>query len=147
MSDTVAPFDEIAGVTEFLAYLEAGQGPLTAAYAVDWTPNQLKARMADDEFAELVSYTQGRLTESIEEVVVDRAKAGNRWAVEMYLFNRAPDRWSPPRQKVDVNRSSNVRVSLVASSVEAVRQLIASDPAALQPGGALDDIVEGEIVD
>lgn len=144
---------EFTEVERFLEYIRFGYGPLNAGIAVGWTPADTRRRMKDTEFVSLVSTAREQRTETIEQRVYELAQKSNpsRWAVEMALFCQASDRgWRPPTQRLDVNRNTKVEHTVVLSTVEAVRQLVAAnDIAALQPGmGTLDDdIVEGEIVD
>jgi hypothetical protein len=66
--------------------------------------------------------------------------------METILFCHAAHRgWRPPASRVDISHTSKIEVSLVSAAVEAARQLIATaDPRALQPGGALDTIIDAD---
>lgn len=150
MSTEIDAFDDMVNVERFLEYVRGGSGPLNAAIAVGWTPYQIRQRLKDDQFATLVEEVKERRTETIEQVVYEKAAEGTRWAVEMYLFCQAPERgWRPPATRIDVTKTQRVEGQLVVSVVEGARQLLeAHSVAALQPGGALDGPIEdAEIVD
>jgi hypothetical protein len=134
---------------DFFEYLQAGVGAMNAAVAVGWTPRQLRRMLSDDEFSEMVDAVRERRIEGYEHALHEKAMAGNMVALQMVLYCQASDRgWRPPATRVALNRTTKVEVSLTTSVVEAARQVMAtSDVAALQPGGALDDIVDAEIVD
>jgi hypothetical protein len=141
---------ELEATEQFLAYVQGGVGELNAAFAVDWTPAELRRRKRDSGFQQLIEIARERRVETIEQRVYELASRKNpaRWAVELALFCQAADRgWRPPAQRIDVSRTSKVEVSLVQSTVAAARELMmTADPAALQPGGALD-IVDAEVID
>lgn len=123
---------------QFLELIRQGVQPINAGIEVGWTLRQIDNMRSDPEFSELIALAQERLVETVEQVVFDRAKLGNRWAAEMVLFNRAPERWAPPTRKVDI-RSHNVQETVVVSVRSTVAELIAQHGvAALQPGGVLD---------
>lgn len=143
-------WETFSSTERFLEYIRGGVQPLNAAFAVDWTPSELKRRMRDSGFMQLVEVAKERRIETIEERVFQLAMRKNpsRWAVELALFCQASDRgWRPPAQRIDVSRTSKVEVSLVQSVTEAARQLMmTADPAALQPGGVLD-VIDAEVVE
>jgi hypothetical protein len=122
----------------FLELIHAGVRPINAGIEVGWTIRQVDQVLADPEFSELIEVANRRLIEDIELVVYQRAKAGNRWAAELVLFNRAADRWAPPTRKVDI-RQHAIHEGVVLSVASTVKELIERHgPAALQPGGVLD---------
>lgn len=126
-------------VMEFLEYVKGGVGPDTAAYACDWTPGQLKRLMADHDFQAAYRHTLNMQIETVEEVVYKLAMRGNTRMIELYLYNRSADRWSPPTQKVKIDKTTHHSVELVGSAVEAVRQAISEQGAiAAIHAGALE---------
>jgi hypothetical protein len=137
-------FDEYATVERFLTFIQGGVGLLNAGLAVDWSPAETRRRMKDPDFRELVETARERRTETIEQRVYELAMQDkpSRWAVELALFCQASERgWRPPTQRVEVNRNVRVDLTQVAATVQAAKELMmAADPAALQPGGALDAI-------
>jgi hypothetical protein len=135
-------------VEVFLDDIKKGVGPLTAAYAVNWTQAKLNRLMRDSEFRELFDAAKEMRLESVEETFFRVANKGNVRAMETILFCHGQHHgWRPPTQRVEVNRTTKTESTIVVATVEAAKQLLAqADPAALQPGGALD-IIDAEVVD
>jgi hypothetical protein len=135
---------EMEAVERYLEYVRGGYGELNAGIAVGWSPAETKKRLRVPSFRQLVSEVQESRIETVEQRVYEEAskKRPARWAVEFVLLSHARDRgWAPATQKIEVNRNVVVDVSLRAAVVEAAKELMtAADPAALQPGGALDVI-------
>jgi hypothetical protein len=109
---------------EFLTLVKSGAGPLTAAYALNWTPAKLKKLMSDPSFKEAYHHTLEMQVEGIEEVAYRLASRGNTRMIELILFNRAPERWSPPTQRVKVESTKKVEVEIRDTAVDAARELI-----------------------
>lgn len=133
MAQEIANADE---VLEFFQLVQDGAGQLTSAFAVGWTPNKLKKLLADESFRQMMMEAVTQQVETVEEKLFDLARRGNMRAVEMFLYNRSPDRWSPPTQRVKVESTRRIQVEIVESAVEAARQLIREPGAiaALQQG-------------
>lgn len=126
---------------EFLGFIAQGSGPRRAGEAVGWSHLQIMAALDDEEFADLISWAKQLLYEDIEEKLLQKAKDGNQRAIEMVLYNKKPDEWRPPTQRVKIDRHDTVDQRIVVSLRDQVAELIAEHgPAALQPGGILDAI-------
>lgn len=126
---------------EFVELLREGTGELNAAVIVGWSPAELRKVMADTEFAMLCEEARERTLEDIEKIVIDKARAGMRWACEMVLYTKGKHRgWIPPTHKVDINSRTEVEHRVVITAVESIRQLMAEgvDPADLQKFAAIE---------
>lgn len=121
---------------EFLELVKDGVGQLTAALAVKWSPAQLRYVMKDPSFREAYQQMLTHQIEDVEKVVLDLAKRGNARMIELFLYNRSPDRWAPPTQKVKIDSTKKVEVAVVGTAVEAAKAIIAERGAiaALQAG-------------
>lgn len=135
MAQEIAPADE---VLEFFSLVQGGAGVLTSAFAMGWTPHKLKKLMADPSFRDMMTEATTQQVETVEEKLYDLARRGNMRAIEMFLYNRSPDRWSPPTQRVKVESTKKIQVEIVDSAVEAARQLI-------QMPGAIAALQQGAI--
>lgn len=123
---------------EFLEKVKQGVGMLTAAFALGWTPAKLKLMMADPEFKDCYQQALTMQIESAEEVLYRLVSRGNMRAIEMFLYNRSPDRWAPPTQKVKISSEKKVEITVRDSAVEAAKALIAER-------GAISAIQQGAI--
>jgi hypothetical protein len=145
---TIHP-EQSADTLMFLEALSCGRGQLNAALAVGWSPRKLRDLMKSPEFIELMDEARTRGIETIEEKVFELAERGNLAAATLFLYCQAADRgWRPPAQRVAVSSQSTVKVELVEGAKAAVlEQLRAGDIRALQPGGALHEIVDADVVE
>lgn len=127
---------EITEVEEFFDLVRGGAAELVAAYSVGWTPLKLRKLKKDRDFQDLLADANEHFLDAVETTVGMRAIAGNRWAVEMVLYNRRPDRWRPPAQKISIDNKTTVEHSVVLATTEAARQLLMEPGAvaALQRG-------------
>lgn len=132
-------------VQEFLGYVKDGSGPETAAYALDWTPRQLKKLMSDEAFQRDLQQILEMKNEAIEETIYRLAMRGNTRMLELWVFNRVPERWAPATQKIKIDKTTHHSVELVGSAVEAVRQAIGQQGAiAAIHAGALEASVHDD---
>lgn len=111
-------------VLEFLSYVKDGVGIQTAAYAMNWTPRQLKKLMADDAFVEDIQRARDMTVEGYEEMAHKLAMLGNVEMLKLQLFNKAPDRWRPPTQNVKVEKTSVHQLEVVGPAAEVARRLL-----------------------
>lgn len=144
----VAVPDNPVECQEFLGYLQLGFGPRRAGEAVGWSHLQIMAALDDEEFSELIAWSRQLIYEDIETVLLEKAKGGNQRAIEMVLYNKKPDEWRPPTQRVKVDRLDAPDQRIVISVRHQIDELLASHgAAALQPGGALDQAIETTATD
>lgn len=140
-SRVVAVPDDPVQCQDFLSWIQMGYGPKSAGEAVGWTHLQIIAVLDDDEFGELIKWSQDLLYEGIEQVLIEKAQHGNQRALEMVLYNKRPDQWRPPTQRVKIDRHDTIDQRIVVSLRDQVAVLLEKyGPAALQPGGILDAI-------
>lgn len=125
---------EAARMTRFFERVREGCGPLNAAIEVGWSPAQLRARERDPEFLELLAISQERLLESLEEVVVRKARDGNVKCLQMVLYNQRADKWKDVRH-IKMERSGQLDQGVVVSVKQAMLEMIRDngDITALQP--------------
>jgi hypothetical protein len=121
------PSASIEEVEEFFDLVRGGAAELVAAYAVGWTPLQLRKLKKDQDFGDLLVDAQEHFLDQVETTVGTRALAGNRWAVEMVLYNRRPERWRPAAQKIAIESHTTVKHEVVlaqggGSTVAALQQ-------------------------
>lgn len=121
MATALASIEE---VEEFFDLIRGGAAELVAAYAVDWTPLKLRKLKKDQDFLDLMADAQEYFLDNVETTVGQRALAGNRWAVEMVLYNRRPDRWRPPAHKIAIEQHTTVKHEVVQATVEAAKELL-----------------------
>jgi hypothetical protein len=142
---------EEAAIQEFLGLVQANVSPLDAAIQVGWTPSEYRRRMSDRYFAQTVLEADQVSVARVETKVQQLAEQGVPWAAQLVLYNKAPEKWSD-RKRVDVGNVTQVNVTLIETSKEALRAMLREDPVgmarALGPGSALDDtIIDAEVVD
>lgn len=135
--DTMTKADEREAVatSRFFERVMEGCGPINAAIEVGWTPAQLRVRMEDHDFAELVDIARERLLESVEEAVVVKAREGVRWAAQMVLYNARSERWKDVRH-IKMERSGDLDPTIVSSVRQAMIEVLRGDAttiAAMQP--------------
>jgi hypothetical protein len=128
--------DQVEQIEEFLDKVRNGAAELTAALAVDWTPLKLRQYKRDPDFLALLRDAYECYLDGVETTVQERALLGNRWAVEMVLYNKRPQFWRPPAHKIAIERTDTVTHEVVLTAVGTVREIL-QDPgaiAALQRG-------------
>ena len=128
---------------EFLGLVREGVGPFHAAIQVGWTPAYAKKLAKDDlDFAELVVAAEEERDETIEETLYSMARNKHFGAVQLWLFNKHPDRWSD-KKYIEV-RTEGVMVHVIDTARETLKGFLSEAVdrraaiAALQPGGVLD---------
>jgi hypothetical protein len=133
--------------TAFIEKLMQGVGPYNAGIALGWSPYKVDQLMRDQEFVALLQFIESAKDEKVETALYRAAASGVLPAIQMWLHARRPDRWLPTK-KLQIERHEQVDINIVHSVREAARALLAEHgPAALQPGGALDDILDADVID
>lgn len=145
---TIHP-EQSADTLMFLEALSCGVGQLNAALSVGWSPKRLRDLMKAPEFIELMDEARTRGIETIEQKVFELAERGNLAAATLFLYCQASDRgWRPPAQRVAVSSQTTVKVEIVEGAKAAVlERLQARDIKSLQPGGALDDVIDADVIE
>ncbi len=69
-------------------------------------------------------------------------------AMQLWLYNRKPERWKDVK-RIEMKIDGEVSIEQVRTNAATVLELLRSgaDIAALQPGGALDRMFDGDIQD
>lgn len=117
---------------EFFDLVSAGVPELNAALEVGWTPRQLKARMADPDFEELVQSAQAQADGRVEAVLYQMSLRGNFQAIQMWLYNRQKSRWRDVK-KIEIDTTVTHNVALVVTAKEAALAMLRErGPAQLQ---------------
>lgn len=114
-------FDVFSKREEFLDKVRQGTPSAIAAYEVGWTPRQLDREMQDDEFVELFDMMVGIRDDAIEAVLYQKAVDGNQRAIEMWLYNRNPDRWKDSKTLKVENTGAELPQHVLAAAVDGVR--------------------------
>jgi len=139
-------FDDIVERELFLELIADGIPVNLAGFQVAWTPKQVKANLADPDFAEMVAAAEDRMIDSIEKALVDLARNKNLGAIQMVLYNKRPTLWKDVR-RIEVKSEHTVNIGEISAAKAAVMQLLREHGThALQPGGGLD-VIDAEIID
>jgi len=137
---------------EFVRMVQAGVPQLHAAIDLGWSVSKWKRLLADPEFNELVQVAEEYELDGIEMVLRTKARDGNMEAIKMVLTNMRPARWSD-RRRIDVGGEIRIAEVVVDSTRDGLRSVLEDAElrrkaiAELGPGGALDEILEAEVLD
>jgi hypothetical protein len=138
---------------DYLKLVKNGIRPLKAARRVGVSPHTVKRAMKiDPSFDEAVRLAEEEYAEEVEEVLVDRALAGDPWAVKEFLTKRSKSRWSDDKTIfVHVQGEINHRTDLLPheKDIMQLRQTIRERAALNGTPIALDnpEIIDVEIID
>ena len=139
-------FDDIVERELFVELVADGVPPQLAGFQVGWTPRQVKRNLADPDFAEIVAFAKERMVDSIEQSLVQLAKAKNLGAIQMVLYNLRGDQWKDVR-RIEIKSEHTVNIGEIGTAKEVVLALLREQGTrALQPGNGLD-VIEAEVVD
>ena len=84
---------------EYLELLRQGGRRYASAKAVGVTPQTVNAHVKDDpNFARAVDEAEMEANEQVEDALFMTATSGNVTAMQVWLYNRAPGRWTDKRQ-------------------------------------------------
>jgi len=118
-------FDDIIQRELFFERIACGIHPVNAGIEAGWSPAQTKKKMAEPEFKELCEAALQRADASIEEALYAIASRGNLGAIQMWLYNRQPDRWRDVKRievRNDVTVSLGVVESVKRGAIELLRE-------------------------
>lgn len=132
---------ELIEKRKFLDLLLAGKGPLPAGLEIGWSPLHINKMLQDPEIQQLMSVIEENKDQSVEYALYKAAMSGNVTAQQVWLFNRRGQKWRDVKRVVHEGE-----VKVAAEVIHSVRQvalglLESHGVEALQPGGALDEIV------
>lgn len=132
MSDDVL-FNDIVERDLFVELVADGVPEVNAGFEVGWTPAQTKRNLGDPMFREIVEAAKDRADGTIESALYRLARAGNLGAIQMWLYNRSPDRWKDVK-RIEVKNDTTINLGIVASTKQAVMEMLRENGAAsLQP--------------
>lgn len=143
---TVNVFDDMVARERFVELVARGVSAVNAAIEVGWTPWRLKQMMKNEEFADILRGAHDRANGTVEEALYNRAIAGNVSAMQMWLFNREPDRWRDVK-RIEVRSDHRVSVTAVESVKTGVLELLREHGVAALQALEQGDIVDAEIID
>lgn len=130
----------------WIAALSRGVGPMAAGAEVNWSPAKVKRLISDPDIANIMQDIEDAKDEHAEYRLFQSVDAGNMTAIQMWLYNRRPDRWRDIK-KIVTETHVTADHTVVINIREAVGSLLRDNGvAALQPGGALDEIIDAEVV-
>jgi hypothetical protein len=110
-----ASFEEMAARTKFIELVSCGTAEFNAGIEVGWTPAKIRTILADREFAELVSFSRHIADGNMEQTLYKLGQAkGNMAAIQMWLYNRQPDRWRDVK-RIEVRSDTTIHVGVVHS--------------------------------
>lgn len=140
-------FDEMIAREQFIEQIAVGVAPVNAGIAVGWSPAHVRKLMKDDEFLDIIRGAQERANGTVEESLFNRAVAGNVAAMQMWLFNREPDRWRDVK-RIEVRSEHRVTVAAVESVKSGVLELLREQGVgAMQALNSGEIIIDAEVVD
>lgn len=120
--------EEFEGITEHLAFLEkvaAGTSEFNAGIEVGWSPAEIRRKCAEPEFRELINFACTQADGNIEKTLYETARRGNIAAMQMWLFNRRPDKWKDVK-RIEVRNDVTVSLATVgavkAGAIELLRE-------------------------
>lgn len=126
--------------------LARGIGPLEAGAQVNWSPAKVRRLLADPDIANFIVDIEDMKDERIEHRLFQGADAGNATLILAWLYNRRPDRWKDVKRIVTETHVT-ADYTVVVNMREALGGMLRENGvAALQPGGALDEIIDAEVV-
>lgn len=134
-------FTEMTAKDVFIDLVAQGVPAVNAGIQVSWSPARTKAMLRDPEFADIVAGALSRANASIEEALYAKALAGNVSAMQMWLFNREPDRWRDVK-RIEVRSDTRVSITAVESVKAGVLELLRE-----QGVGAMQALDSGIIYD
>lgn len=117
--------DEVSQIEQFFQLVIGGSSRLTAALALGWTPLQLRRYEEEPAFREMMADAEEGFLDDVESAVKQQALRGTRWAAEMVLYNRRPDRWRPPAHKIAVEHTNIATLEVVHTAAGALREVMA----------------------
>lgn len=123
MPRAVDSYKELVAYDRFLELVRMGTPELNAALEVEWTPAQLRALQQDPEFRELISVAKEEADGSIEQILYREAHKGKQWAVQMWLFNRQPDRWRDLK-RIEIKTEHTVSIGQALTIKDAALKLL-----------------------
>ena len=117
-------FEEMTARQEFIDKVSCGTSEFNAGIEVGWTPAKIRTMTADPDFRELVTFARELADGNVEGTLYRLARIkGNMAAIQMWLFNRRPDRWKDVK-RIEVHADSTVRVEAVHSVKIGVLELL-----------------------
>lgn len=126
-------FNDIVERDLFIELVADGIPELNAGFEVGWTPAQTKRNLGDPVFREIVEAAKERADGTIEAALFRLARAGNLGAMQMWLYNRSPERWKDVK-RIEVKNDTTINLGIVASTKQAVIEMLNEKGAAsLQP--------------
>lgn len=139
-------FDQMVARERFVELVAQGVSPVNAGIEIGWSPSQTKKALRDEEFADIVAGSIERANASVEEALYARAIAGNVSAMQMWLFNREPDRWRDVR-RIEVRSDHRVSITAVESVKAGVLQLLRETSVAEMQALEQGDIIDADVID
>lgn len=114
---------------EYLELLRHGGRRYASAKAVGVTPQTVNAHVKDNpEFAKAVDEAEMEANEQVEDALFMTATSGNVTAMQVWLYNRAPERWADKRQSEHkISGKPTVRLEVNNKHVYEITQRIIND--------------------
>lgn len=128
----------------YLKLLEDGHTFAAAAEAVEVSPALVwSLRRTDEEFREQVEASRERgidsATADVEDSLLSQAKKGNVVAIQVWLYNRRPDRWRD-RRNIEIKGLEDVLKLLPPELArrlgQELRRILAEEPGGASGGSA-----------
>lgn len=117
-------FEEMTARQEFIDKVSCGTSEFNAGIEVGWTPAKIRTMTADPDFRELVTFARELADGNVEGTLYRLARIkGNMAAIQMWLFNRRPDRWKDVK-RIEVHTDATVHIGVVHSVKAAALQLL-----------------------
>lgn len=116
-------FERMEAMERFIDLVADGCPEVNAALEVGWTPRVMQSYLQDSSFRDMVSAARDRADGTIEQKLFAVAKGGNMTAIQMWLFNRQPERWRDLK-RIEIHTDSTVKVEVVGAVKEAAMAML-----------------------
>lgn len=139
---TIDSTPDTAQLSQFLEAISQGMPESHAASLVGWKMSEIRRFRQMPEFLQLISDAETYRDQSVEGVLYERAMKGNVQAIQLWLFNRAPDRWKDVKH-IETQQTTVHSIAILDATKQGVEATLREflshgDLRELQPGGAID---------
>lgn len=117
--------EEMDKTLKFFELRITGVEPALAALEVGWSMKKLREKERDPYFHEIMAEIRTCTVESLEAVLIRKARAGSMDALKMCLYNMAPEKWKDVRRIIDERTGEpieKIAASVTTGVLDALRQ-------------------------
>jgi hypothetical protein len=133
---------EVAERNRFLDLVFSGKAAIPAGLTTGWSLLHTRKVMQDPMIAEILTAIESIKDDTMESAVYGMGLAGNFQAAQWWLLNRRGAVWKDTKRVV-VDSTERISIEVVHSVKRGALELLREHGvAALQPGGALDQVID-----